>query len=201
MGSNVNLLEVIFTPVIDFICLGFAVYILLKLAMRRVPNATHQGIWLCAVFLITSAIFDLLNFTDMSYYRQIFAQLSDEVFKLRMGFSAFLRVFSLVIGFGLILRKNWARQLAIYLCLFTIATIIWKHPYYVFENIAIIAEQQFFQEPVTELQYPSFPWISMFTYITLDIVISICIIFYLKQDKIVEEFKHEIKNQSASREA
>ena len=147
---------------------------------------------------MSSALYDLPHLFNYSYNRQMFAPLSDTLFTLRYLFSMALRISYIIVGFGLIRLKPWARLFVVYLGVFTIATIYWKHPFYVFENIAIMSEQQQSLAPVTELQYPAFPWISMFFYVTVDLVIAGLLVYYFTRQPVVDVFQDEIKNSQAT---
>jgi hypothetical protein len=192
---DARLFDVILLRIQFFICIGIVVFFALRLLGQRVALARLPGLWAIAIFVITSSLYDLTTFTDYVYHRVIFGQLSEAVFNLRFTFSILLRLTWIGVGIGLMLRRPWARQLALYLSLFTIATIMWKHPYYVFENIAIMVEQEQAYAPLTHLQYPEFPWITMFVYVCADIIISAVIITYLTLASVAGHFRHDNKAQ------
>jgi len=198
---DVSLFDVIFLRLQQFLCIGIAVFFSLKLLDKRLRMTTLPGLWAIAVILMATSVYDLLTFTDYDYIRAVLAQLSEPLFHARYAFSIFLRFAWIAISVGLLLLRPWARMSAIYLSLFTVATIMWKHPYYVFENIAIMVEQQGAQAPISHLQYPDYPWISMFLYVSVDIVISVMIITYLMLEHVSGQFRHDNKDQQTTRAA
>lgn len=198
---DVILFDIIFGQFLQFACIGWAVFISFRIVKRNARTKTPVGVWALALWIVTGCIYDLLSFVNYDYLRQQFAPLSEELFRLRFSFSVTLRLMLIVVGFGLIALKAWARLATVFFGAFTIATITWKHPFYVFENIAIMVEQNQSQELITQLQYPAFPWISMFAYVTIDIIFAGLLIYYFTQASVVSIFNHDRTTQQTSRAA
>jgi hypothetical protein len=192
---DVALMSVIFQHTAHFICIALAIFVSFRFIQRNIPGKRPASLWLFSIFLVTAAIYDLLNFSNYEYYRSIFQQLSDIHFHVRYIFSICLRLFMMAVGYGLFVFKEKARKGTLYFAVFTIVTIFWRHPFYVFERIAIMAEQNYFEVTVRELAYSAFPWISMFFYMTIDLMIAGLLLFYFTRPNVVSLYKHENTSQ------
>jgi len=195
LEMDVSLYDVIFGQFLQFACFGWAVFIIMRIVNRKTRINFPAGMWILVFWLITTSVSDLPSFVNYHYMRQQFAPMSEELFRLRFAFSILLRLALIAIGFGLIRLKEWARQGAVYFGVFTIATIYWKHPYYVFQNIAIMVEQNQSPVPVTQLQYPAFPWICMFVYTSIDLIFAGLLIYYFTQASVAGLYHHDRKAQ------
>lgn len=110
--------------------------------MLRGINSKPKGIVIFAFLLIIGSFYKLFGFLNYDYYVFMFQQLPSGSINDRYIMSVAYRLVGIVVAFGLIARKEWARQLLLCLCAITILTIYWKHPYSVFENISIYNEYQ-----------------------------------------------------------
>jgi len=128
------------------------------------------------------------GFLDFDYYRFMFQQYSDALVVKRYIFSVSLRIVTLVIAMGLFFQKEIFRKAVIALGLFTLGTLMIKHPYHVFYNIAMLTEQHYHGEAVTHLMFPWQPWVSMILYISLDAVFAGTLIYYFTRSKIKSQF-------------
>jgi len=154
---------------------------------RRSVGVTTFGILICV-----SSMLRLISLIDFHYYRFMFQQLSEQVIMIRYIFSIFIRVIGLVSGIGILFLNNNFRRLALALSLFTLLTIFWKHPYYVFENIAYSIHEMEIgalnAPPKEPLQNPSFPLISMIVFYMVDISFAGSFIYFFTRKGIKQQF-------------
>ncbi|HLF18152.1 MAG TPA: hypothetical protein VI749_04565 [Candidatus Omnitrophota bacterium] len=175
----------------QFLIIGVVVYVLLAVLMVISKKPRSLSLLIICSLLATSCVYDFFNLVDYGYQRQLFLPMPEWVFQVRFCFSILLRSALIAISVGLIYRNELARKAVIAIAVFTIATIYWKHPYYVFENIAIMVEQQYFGAPIKQLQFPEFPRISMLVYIAVDLIIAGVLIYYFTLPSVVRFYKKD----------
>ena len=190
---DLPVVDFIFQHIASLICIGILIFFLVRVADRGKYLSRPLGIWAWGIFLLTASVYNLINFHDYKYYRFMFQELPEPIVSLRYGFSILFRGVIIVAAFGTLYFKEWARKLLLSVALFTIATIYWKHPYYAFENIAIMIESNYFGAPVQELAYPAFPWITLFIYILFDLLTAGLIIYYFTLSEITGLYQKHAK--------
>ena len=130
--------------------------------MLRAIGRPPRGIFLFGLLLILGSLYKLYGFIRYDYYVFMFQQLPAGSVGDRYLISIAYRLVGLIAAGGLLCRKEWARQLFLALCIFTLATLYWKHPTTVFENISIYQEyiagiNTLPAGTVTESTYPIYP--------------------------------------------
>lgn len=130
--------------------------------MLRSIIAPPRGIAVFGLLLILGSLYKLFGFIRYDYYVFMFQQLPVGTINDRYIISIAYRVVGLITAGGLLLRREWARQLFICLCVFTLVTLYWKHPYAVFHNIAIYQEytagiNDLPRGTITDTIYPLYP--------------------------------------------
>ena len=87
-------------------------------------------------------------------YQAMFAWLSPQETFFRYTFSIFSRELYILAGILVLLRKDVGRRILIFLSLFTVVTVYWKHPYHAFVNANL-----YFHTNAAEFQQTIvFPW-------------------------------------------
>lgn len=156
---------------------------------RSIKKARPRGVVIFGVLLILGSIYKLWGFLDYDYYRFMFQQLPEKVILARYFSSVTLRLAGLIAATGVLLLKDGFRKFLLLLCLFTLCSIYWKHPFYVFENISRYTEQQFLNKAgAGELTYPLHPWISLIFNYAVDIIFFGSALYYFTRSKIKEQF-------------
>ncbi len=162
------------------------VTILEKIDGRKRP----LGVKIFSVLLIMGSLYKLWGFWSYGYYRFMFQPLTEEAIFLRYCLSVGLRLAGLIIAVGVLFLKNIFRKTLLLLSFSTLCLLYWKHPFFVFENIARYNEQFFLNRIiVTELVYPAYPWISLIFNYAIDIGFSLAILRYFTRPQIKEHFK------------
>ena len=92
-------------------------------------------ITLLGLTLIFLGLKFLIKETNFSYYSSLFSHLPDKIIVIRFCFSILLRIFLIITGIGIILRKDFFRKAFIIYGFFTMLTIYWKHPKSTFEKV------------------------------------------------------------------
>lgn len=180
----------IFWRLFIMMLIAVAVSVYALLLERNTGKRQPAGIVLFGVFLILGSIYKLWGFLNYDYYRFMFQQLpSEQIIFMRYLGSVTLRLVGLIVATGILLLNDFFRKSFIILCVLTLCTLYWKHPFFVFENIARHTEEQFFHKTVTgELAYPLQPWITMIFNYLVDILFCGSALFYFTQPKIKEYF-------------
>jgi hypothetical protein len=185
---DVEVFDALLLHIIQFLCLGLAVFFGLRLYGKRFFKPVPFGLFFIATFLISSAVYDMSTFVHYDYQRALFQELPERVFQARYAFSFALRTLIIIVSLGLLRLDERCRKAIIGLAVFTIATIYWKHPFYVFENVAIMVERNYFGA-ADELRFPAFPWISMFVYVTADLLIAGFLIYYFTLQSVTRLYR------------
>jgi len=179
----------IFFRLIIMTVISIAVICFALLLGKTIQKTRPRGVIVFGVLLIVGSIYKLWGFLSYDYYRFMFQQLPESIILVRYCSSIMLRLAGLTAATGVLLLKDGFRKFFVLLCLFTLCSIYWKHPFYVFENISRHTERQFFNTTtVEELTYPLHPWISLIFHYAVDIIFSGSALFYFTRPKIKEKF-------------
>ena len=89
-------------------------------------------------------IYSLQGFIDFDYslYAQRLYYLPKGLIAVRYAFSIGVRALLFISGVGIFFRREIFRKSAVFVCLFTIFTIYWKHPVRVFKDILVLKIKQ-----------------------------------------------------------
>ncbi|MBF0384539.1 MAG: hypothetical protein HQL27_01580 [Candidatus Omnitrophica bacterium] len=177
--------------------------------LRKVNKENSPGINLFAFLLILASYNKLIGFLNFSYYRFMFQGLSEDMQLARYIFSVTLRIVGIIVGIGLLYRKELFRKVFLVLCLATVISLPFKHPFSVFKNIAIYREYQqginilpegtktanlkypVFPKGLKDytLKFPSFPFISMASFMAVDAVFAIAGILFFRLPRVKKCFE------------
>jgi len=156
---------------------------------KRLNRSRPRGVVIFSVLLILGSVYKLWGFLSYDYYRFMFQQLSEEMIRFRYFVSILSRFAALIIATGVLLLKNVFRKLLLLSSLLTLCFIYWKHPFFVFENISRLTEQQFLNKAVVEeLTHPWHPWVSLIFNYLVDIVFSGSAIYYFTRPNVKKQF-------------
>lgn len=178
--------------------------------MLRSITGSPRGITVFALLLIAGSLYKLSGFINYDYYIFMFQQLPTGQVNDRYIVSVAYRIVGLITAGGLLARREWARQLFLCLCGFTLMTLYWKHPYQVFVNIAIYQEwlqglNEFpagtnvtFAFPLYpeslqgyQLKHPLIPRLSWIGHSLIDLVFCASAGYYFTRARVVEIFKRQ----------
>ena len=169
--------------------LGVVVYCIVYILEQKDGRKRLWGITLFGSLLIVGSIYKLWGFRSYEYYQFMFQQLSEESIFVRYLGSIMLRIFAIIVAAGVLLLKESCRKLFVLLCVFTLCILYWKHPFYVFENIARLSEQMILRkEAGGELTNSLYPWISLAFHYAIDILFSGTALYYFTRSKVKEQF-------------
>lgn len=153
------------------------------------------GIIIFGSLLMITSILQMRKFVSFDDYHRIFQQLPPVLVAIRYCISITLRILGFLSGLGILLRRNWARILALSLAIFTILTLYWKHPYFVVSNYYKIIFY-FANSPLDGAQVVLPQNLKLLTFITLGVFYLIDIVFfgsltyYLTRPKVKAYFIH-----------
>lgn len=99
------------------------------------PAPRPLGVTFFAVLLIISSLLHMRYLlSEHDTYMYIYGYLPHWLAVVRYFFSWFQRILGLTAAVGLLRRNELGRKLAIFIAIFSILTIYWKHPYAGFKN-------------------------------------------------------------------
>lgn len=166
------------------------------------------GVKIFGILMIVGALYKLFGFLNFDYYRFMFQQLPPHLIYIRYIFSVIFRIMEVVTGIGLLSFKKIFRIIALGICILSLCTIYWKHPLFVFKNIAIYTEYKqnlnvlpsgttfdrsaypmySLNANTHTLRYSSFPLVSLIFYSAIDIIFFSTMIFYFTRPKVIAQF-------------
>ncbi len=162
---------------------------MITMGKRSSKDFRITGIDLIGFFLMAGGIYHLIGISDYGFYQFMFQQLASRAIFYRYIVSVLFRLITIAAGLGLVLRKEAFRKFAIGLAVYMLCTVYWKHPFYVFENLAIYSEYHVWDTSGHyPLAYPWHPYISMGFYYVMDIVFSLAVLIYLRKDAVKQQF-------------
>ena len=126
---------------------------------------------------------------DFDSYAIKFYPLPEKLILLRHVFSIALRIFIFITGLGILLRKDIFRKSVLFVSLFTICTVYWKHPFLCFKNSLMFNIRQGVLSVDLMPKIDFLAWICVVTCYLMDIIISIFLIYLFTRPKIKEQFK------------
>lgn len=174
----------------SMIILGSIIASLAGILEKKDGQKRSFGFKVFCALLVVGLVYKLWGLWNYNYYRFMFQPLAEQMIFMRYCASITLRLVGLIIVTGVLLLKDTFRKALLLYCFFTLCFLYFKHPYYVFENIARYTEQVFLNKIiVTELTHPSYPWISLIFNYTIDIVFSGAMLYYFTRPKVREQFK------------
>ena len=148
-----------------------------------------RGVVVFAVLLMCGSLYKSWGFMDYDYYRFMFQSLDKRIVIFRYGGSVALRIAGIAVAIGTLGLKERSHRYFIWLSIFTLGVLYWKHPPYVFEQIAHNTEQLFLNTTAADpLVYPVHPWISLSFHYLTDIVFSGSALYYFTRPSVKEHF-------------
>ena len=155
------------------------------------------GIAVLAVMLIAGSLINILKLFDFGYYRYLFQPLPGWLIFFRYFISWALKITGIIAGIGILRLKDTYRKLAIYLFIFTICTIYWKHPFFGFARHTaymdrIFNNSGFYQALAERLPMPSFSSLANVSAIVaqvIDVLFAAICIYYFTRPKVKGQFK------------
>jgi len=102
------------------------------------------------------------------------------------------RVFELVSGTGILLRKESIRKFTLFFSWFTIGIVYWKHPFLAVERFSkTTIDGLYFKSDLhvlTQISLVNFTWIVLMGLYAIDLGVAIAAIYYFTRPYIKECF-------------
>ena len=181
MERALFMLSLLGDRIFRFWMLVFVITFLAMVVEIIIKRTIPKGLAALSILLIAASLHKLLGFANFEYYQYMFEQLPPQVVVIRYCFSIFDRVISLGAGIGLLFCRDYARKLAIVMSVITLCILPWKHPYYVFANVAERAARQL-ETPVPN------PWYGVVFYTVLDVLFASAQIIYFTRPGVKKHF-------------
>jgi hypothetical protein len=126
---------------------------------------------------------------DFAAYAIKFNPLPEKLIFGRYLLSIAIRIFLLIAGIGVLFRKDIFRKSVIFICLFTIGTIYWKHPFICFKNSLMFDINHGLLSVNLIPKIDMIAWICVVICYMIDISIAIFLIYLFTRPKIKGQFK------------
>lgn len=152
-----------------------------------------KGVLFFSILIILVSIFDLIWIIDFRRYHLLFYNLPKTIVFIRYIFSILLRLILIISAIGVLFYKDIFRRIIIFISLFNIFTIYFKHPVSCFDNIL-----RNLVRLDTSCQYSNFEFnIIKFSAILInylfDIFFSLSLIYYFNRQNVKNFFVKYVK--------
>lgn len=159
---------------------------------ERSPRSV--GVTIFGILLILSSLIHVQKLIDdVSIYVHYYSYLPPWMIVLRYSFSWIQRLIGILVGVGLLSRKDIARKVGMLLGLFTILTIYWKHPYDAFKIHTALLDQRlgniFILLGVDNISFSSLTIASMIAHYIADSLFWGVFIFFFTRPSVKAQFK------------
>ncbi|MBP7161899.1 MAG: hypothetical protein KBB26_00055 [Candidatus Omnitrophica bacterium] len=182
MNSDYSITFSLLDRAVNFILIVLGGYLLAWGLGRGKHFVRPRGVTLFGILLIALSVDQILSYRNFPYYYFMFHQLSYPSILARYCLSLLSRGCVVFLGVGLLEMKNWARRGILCLGLLLLAGFPWKHPIYVFINLAELTEQRFPGNIVIN------PWFGYIFYVGLDILFAVSMLFYFSRPSVKRHF-------------
>ncbi|TRZ95582.1 hypothetical protein D4R78_02865 [bacterium] len=156
---------------------------------RKIPlGITLFGLWV----ILTSLLWIIVWSFNFNYYRYLFSPIPAWMIGIRYACAMSLRVLGFFTGLGVLRLSNNFRKVAIGILIFNASAIYWRHPYYAFRNHSAYLDRLFQNSHIAIPFSPSFSsltGISVITACAIDIIFSLCFIYYFTRQRIKNLFR------------
>ena len=152
----------------------------------EVKRKISRGVIICGILVIEYSF--LSRPGSFSSYYDRFRPAPENLIFIRYLFSIGLRLALFISGIGILFLKNIFRKIAIFVSLFTIATVYWKHPAIIFKRILWGKIRQGMLSTALIPKINMLTWICVAISSIIDITVCLCLIYYLTRPEVKEQF-------------
>lgn len=152
-------------------------------AKNRIP----RDIIILSIIVVLYSFQGLPTF-DFASYAIKFRPLPEKLILARYIFSLALRIFLLIAGVGILFRKEIFRKSILFVSIFTICTIYWKHPFLCFKNGLIFNIRKGVISADLIPKINMIAWCTTVACYLIDIIIASFLIYLFTRPKIKEQF-------------
>ena len=183
MNSDYSVIYSLLDRFLNFVLIVLGGYLLSRGLSRKKKFIRPRGVTILGVLLISLSVDQILGSRNFSYYSFMFQQLPHHLILARYCLSLISRGCVIFLGVGLLQMKAWARKGALLLGLVLLGGFPWKHPIYVFINLAELTEQHLPGNIVID------PWVGYVFYVGLDILFALLMLFYFSRPGVKRQFQ------------
>ena len=143
------------------------------------------------ILSIVVILYSLQGLPNLNFaaYAIKFSPLPGKLVFGRYLLSLVIRIFLFISGIGILFRKDIFRKSIIFISLFTICTIYWKHPFLCFKNSLMFNINHGVLSPSLMPKIDMIAWICVVICYMIDISIAIFLIYLFTRPKIRGQFK------------
>ena len=157
-------------------------------------SSKSVGVEIFGILIIFSSIIHMQKLVlDVASYVHWYSYMPPWMITLRYGFSWFQRIVGILVGVGILARKDIARKAGIGLGCFTIATVYWKHPYAAFkihtQELDQVYGNLFSRLGLPAIKFASVTLLADIVHCLLDILFWGIFIYLFTRPSVKEQFK------------
>ena len=149
-------------------------------------NQRLLGLLFFGNFFVWVSLFQLCGFIfDYKHYQLQFSYLTPEILNLRYCFSILGRVLHIIVGIGLLKRKESFRKIAVWGALGMIATVTLRHPFLcIFNQTRIVWDQSGVEKTGLPITFDFIFWVTLAAIFFMDTLFYGTLIYYLTRPKV-----------------
>ena len=148
---------------------------------------------ICALILILEMYYELYDLNLVDWYCAMFSDLPDWQLAGRYVISITVRVATIIVILGLLLRKDFCRKILLWIAWYNALSVYWRHPYSAFENISRYTgfNSEDFAQIATYWGHPFYPGVlnRMLWFYYRDILISAVMILVFSHPMVKKIFR------------
>lgn len=155
------------------------------------PKEAPIGVVLLGIGFMGTSLFHMVTLLDWGHYQYLFQDQPHRVVVVRYCVSWLLRFIGITAGFFLVRREEWSRRVIIAISVFTVLTIVWKHPYAGFARHTAYLDAQLKSYNIVlpdSLTFSSFTGISVMVARIFDCLCAIFVAYYLSLPRVKSAF-------------
>lgn len=141
------------------------------------------------IVIIAYSGWELKGLFHYDRYLFLFQHLPKQTILFRYCYSIFLRLLLIVVGIGIVFRKDIFRKAIVLIACFAILTVYWKHPVIVFESVV----NDMVKEGVLSKAFMERPELLTWILVVLNycgtISSCLCLICFFSHHRVKKEFQ------------
>lgn len=159
---------------------------------NRIPRRS-KGVTIFGILLILSSLIHMHKLVvDAHWYVDAYSYLPPWLITARYSFSWLQRIIGILVGVGLLARKEIARKIGVALGCFTILTLYWKHPYPAFKLHSQYLDKNFgyiLAQSGTGVTFSSVTLLAIIVHCIGDIIFWGTFIYFFTRSSVKSQFK------------
>jgi len=152
-----------------------------------------MGIVIISILWVASSLFQIWVLFNWQGYQHLFGNqyLPASWLLIRYTGSWIQRILGLIAGLGLWERRRWAAKIIIFLSVFNVVTVFWKHPYEAFRNasLGLVPQSVIIKLTQAHIPFSSLLWFVVVLVWVMNELFFGFIIYYLTRPHLTSQLK------------